>query len=265
MPNMNLRSYLGAARRAVLCSLYRRTVPLGSIGPIVSFTFDDFPRTAYSVGGAVLEAFGARGTYYVTPGLMNITDNLGEEFCADDLHSLMDKGHELGSQTFRHSSSRSVSLTEFREDVEKGRNALRELTGTDPMNFAYPFGHATLQTKKTLGPTLTSSRSNFPGLNGPQIDLNLLKANRLYGDIEGSRYAEELISKNVANKSWLIFYTHDIRPQPSLFGCTPALFESVVSCAARSGSRILTVQQALTEAGAQNGNTKGQVPCGVSA
>ena len=37
---MSIRSRLGEARRRVLCSLYRRTVPLGEHGPIVSFSFD---------------------------------------------------------------------------------------------------------------------------------------------------------------------------------------------------------------------------------
>jgi peptidoglycan/xylan/chitin deacetylase (PgdA/CDA1 family) len=245
--------------------LHRRTVPLGSIGPIVSFTFDDFPRTAYSVGGAILEQFGARGTYYVAPGLMNTSGELGEQCGVDDIHSLLEKGHELGSQTFSHSSSRAVSLAAFQADVEKGREALKELAGIDPPNFAYPYGHVTLRSKETLGPTLASSRSIFPGCNGPEVDLNLLKANRLYGDVEPSRSVEALIRQNAAQKSWLIFYTHDVRPNPSVYGCTPALFESAVSLAAHSGSRILTIQDVLTELGVQNGHPKGLVPSGVSA
>ena len=86
---MNLRSQLGDVRRKILSSLHRRTIALGSLGPIVSFTFDDFPRTAYSVGGAILEKFGARGTYYVAAGLMNTSGELGEQSHADDLHSLL--------------------------------------------------------------------------------------------------------------------------------------------------------------------------------
>lgn len=257
---MNLRSNLGAARRKILCSLYRRTVPLGRVGPVVSFTFDDFPRTAYSAGGAILEAFGARGTYYVAPGLMNVSGELGEQFHVDDLHSLLEKGHELGSQTFRHSSSRSVSLATFRDDVEKGRKALEKMTGVDPTNFAYPYGHATLRSKKDIGPSLTSSRSNFPGFNGPDVDLNLLKANRLYGDVDRSTAAQELILENVDRKGWLIFYTHDVRIDASVYGCTPALFKSAVSFASRGGSRILTVQAVLAELGIRGEPHKEPVP-----
>jgi peptidoglycan/xylan/chitin deacetylase (PgdA/CDA1 family) len=255
---MSVRSGLGAARRRVLCSLYRRTVPLGNRGPIVSFTFDDFPRTAYSAGGPILEQFGARGTYYTAAGLMNTSNELGEQFCSEDLDSLLEKGHELASHTYSHISSRSVPCAIFCEDAEKGRKAIEEMTSVDASNFAYPFGHVTLQAKRALGPTLTSARSIVPGFNGPEVDLNLLRANSLYGDLDRATVAEELIRENVEKESWLIFYTHDVRPNPSAFGCTPELLEATVSSAVRSACRILTVGEALVEIGVQNGNPKGQ-------
>jgi peptidoglycan/xylan/chitin deacetylase (PgdA/CDA1 family) len=255
---VSIRSGLGFARRGLLGSLFRRTVPLGNRGPIVSFSFDDFPRTAYSVGGSILEQFGARGTFYAACGLMNTCSELGDQFCAEDLDSLLEKGHELASHTYSHISSRSVPCAEFCEDVEKGRKAIEEVTGAESSNFAYPFGHVTLRAKRALATSLTSARSIVPGFNGPEIDLNLLRANSLYGDLDNAKRVEELIAENIKRESWLIFYTHDVRPNPSPFGCTPALFEAAVSCAMHSGSHILTVQEALLEAGVQNGNPKGQ-------
>jgi peptidoglycan/xylan/chitin deacetylase (PgdA/CDA1 family) len=246
---MNPRQYLGSLRRRALCTLFRRSVPLGNRGPIVSFTFDDFPRTALSVGGSILEQFGARGTYYVTGGLMNASTELGELFEAEDLCTLVARGHELGTQTFHHSSCRKVSWGAFREDVKKGMKAVEHISGHNSTDFAYPYGHVTLRSKKILGPGLASSRSNIPGLNGPEVDLNLLRANRLYGDVDNCRAVEELISRNVKQKSWLIFYTHDVRRTPSHYGCTPELFERAVSLAVSSGSRILTVQKVLAEGG----------------
>jgi len=260
---VSVRSRLGAARRQVLGSLYRRTASLGNCGPIVSFTFDDFPRSACTAGGPILERFGARGTFYAAYGLMNTRNELGEQFRAQDLDSLLEKGHELASHTFSHISCCSVSCATFREDVEKGRKAIEEMAGS--ANFAYPFGHVTLQTKRALAMSLTSARSIVPGFNGPEIDLNLLRANSLYGDLNGARHAEELIAENSKRKTWLIFYTHDVQRTPSPFGCTPALLESVVSCAARSRCRVLTVREALTEAGVQNGNAKGHVHSYVPA
>jgi peptidoglycan/xylan/chitin deacetylase (PgdA/CDA1 family) len=244
---VSVRSGLGAVRRRMLCSLGRRTVPLGNRGPIISFTFDDFPRTAYTIGGSILEQSGARGTFYAAYGLMNTSNELGEQFCADDLHSLLGKGHELATHTYSHISCRSASCGAFCEDAERGRKAIEEVSGAPAGNFAYPFGHVNLRAKRVVGTRMASARGIFPGFNGPEIDLNLLQANALYGDLDGSSQAEHLILQNAKERGWLIFYTHDVRNGPSPYGCTPALFEFAVSVAARSGSRILTVQQALAE------------------
>jgi len=251
---VSVRSGLGEVRRRMLGALYRRDVPLGNHGPMVSFSFDDFPRSAYSAGGAILEQFGARGTYYTAMGLMNTTNELGDQFRSSDLDSLLEKGHELASHTFSHMSSRAVSSAEFRADVEKGKAAVEEVTGIAPQNFAYPFGHVTLRAKTSLETILTSARSVIPGFNGPDVDLNLLRANSLYGGIEAATRAEELILENKNRKTWLIFYTHDVRRNPSAYGCTPALLESAVSCAILAGCKILTVGEALLEIGVQNGN-----------
>lgn len=251
-------------RRHMLCALDRREVRLENRDPIVSFSFDDFPRSAYSVGGSILENFGARGTYYTACGLMNTCNELGDQFRMDDLDSLLDRGHELASHTYSHLSARSVSCEAFCQDVEKGRQAIEKVTGADSLNFAYPFGHVTLCAKQALGKQalgkqalgmrLASARGIFPGFNGPQADLNLLRANSLYGDLDGAGHVEELIVENCRRKSWLIFYTHDVRPNPSPYGCTPALLETAVSCAAQSGCRILTVREAMREAGIRSGS-----------
>jgi peptidoglycan/xylan/chitin deacetylase (PgdA/CDA1 family) len=247
---MTPRSALSALRRRTLCSLYARTVPWGNRGPVVSFSFDDFPRTAYVVGGAILKSLGVRGTYYAAAGLMNTANELGEQFCSEDIHSLLRDGHELACHTFSHISSRAVSSSKYGEDVDHGRKAMEVVAGVpDSGNFAYPFGHVTLMTKKTLGPRMNSSRSIFPGLNGPHVDLNLLRANSLYGDLDQFGKVQELILENEKRKGWLIFYSHDVRPKPSPYGCAPSLLESAAEFAIQRGCSILTVRGALTELG----------------
>jgi len=249
---MNPRSLLSAVRRRTLCSLYARTASWGNRGPVVSFSFDDFPRSAYLSGGAILKSLGVRGTYYTAPGLMGTSGELGDQFCSDDIHSMLEDGHELACHTFSHISSRDVSCSQYNDDVDRGRKAMEEVAGVaDSGNFAYPFGHVTLMTKKTLGPRMSSSRSIFPGVNGPDVDLNLLRSNRLYGDLDQFEKARQLILRNEEQKSWLIFYTHDVRSKPSPYGCTPSLLESTAAFALERGFRILTVQGVLGELGAR--------------
>jgi peptidoglycan/xylan/chitin deacetylase (PgdA/CDA1 family) len=180
---------------------------------------------------------------------MNSSNELGEQFRLEDALSLVARGHELASHTFGHVSCYAVSGAAFHAEVDHGRDALADLTGVQASSFAYPFGDVSLEIKKTLGPTVASSRGIFPGFNGPEIDLNLLKANRLQGDRKDLPQAEELISENVRRKSWLVFFTHDVRVLRSPWGCTPELLQSTAEFAVRSGSRVLTIQDALAEVG----------------
>jgi hypothetical protein len=94
---------------------------------------------------------------------------------------------------------------------------------------------------------MKSSRGTVPGFNGPEVDLNLLRANPLYGDADHSESAKKLILENIESRSWLIFYSHDVSKNPSPFGCTPALLEEAVSFAADRGSRIMTVAEVVSE------------------
>lgn len=243
---MSLRAQVVSLRRRLLSSAYSRLASPGSGGAIVSFTFDDFPRTALTVGGEILKTFGAQGTYYTSAGLMNTKNDLGEQFRREDLDTLLRDGHELASHTFSHVSCRSVSACEFGREVAKGRKALEELTGrTDSGNFAFPFGDVTLNAKKELGREMASCRSIWPGLNGPEVDLNLLRANSLYGGDEQESQVRQLILENERQGKWLIFYSHDVQPMPSKFGCTPGLLEFAVSTASEHGARILTIAEAV--------------------
>jgi hypothetical protein len=88
---------------------------------------------------------------------------------------------------------------------------------------------------------MSSSRGTIAGLNGAVVDLNLLRANHLYGDIDELDRAQDLISENTRQSSWLIFYSHDVAEQPSPYGCTPSLLEKTVRFAVEQGATILTV------------------------
>lgn len=243
-----MKAQLSAFRRRVLMAMSSRRVPISGCGPVVSFTFDDFPRTALTVGGHILKDHGSCGTYYTAIGLMDKVNHLGEQFTRKDLESLVRDGHELASHTFDHVSCRSVSSASFRENVEKGRRALSDLTGClDFGNFAFPFGDVTLQAKRTVGKDVASSRSIWGGLNETEVDLNLLRANSLYGSDEKAHQVGELIKENARRESWLIFYSHDVCATPSRYGCTPGLLEFAVSNALRSGARVSTVAEVVSE------------------
>lgn len=244
---MSLRSGLGVVRRRILTSFGSRMAPLVNEEPLVSFCFDDFPRTAYLSGGAILKRFGAQGTYYAAPGLMNSCSDLGEQFTQSDVESLIAEGHELGCHTFSHISCRKVSFERFDSDVQRGRQSLLKMTGRDPVDFAYPFGHVTLAAKTTIGSQMKSCRGIYGGVNRGSVDLNLLRANSLYGDRDQVSDYESILELGAKQNSWLIFYTHDVRESPSPFGCTPVLLEKIVSLAIAKGFHVAPVQQVVNK------------------
>jgi len=105
---------------------------------------------------------------------------------------------------------------------------------------------------------MLSCRSIFPGVNGPIVDLNLLRANRLYGD--ASAKSQKLIDENEERQGWLIFYSHDVGNEPSPYGCTSSLLESTVKYAVGRGCRVMSVQDVLIEIG-----VKEVQPCALEA
>jgi hypothetical protein len=53
-------SPLRAFQRYAVSAWNKRRVTLSNPEPIVSFTFDDFPRSALTIGGSIVESYGAR-------------------------------------------------------------------------------------------------------------------------------------------------------------------------------------------------------------
>jgi peptidoglycan/xylan/chitin deacetylase (PgdA/CDA1 family) len=233
-------------RQFVNRTLACRKVPSRFSRPIVSFTFDDFPRSAYNLGGTILNQFGIKGTYYVAMSLMGTRDVQGEHFHAEDLEHVVNHGHELGCHTFHHFSCSAHSPEECERSVQQNQEQLEEvLPGYKLRQFSFPFGHVSPTVKKAFGARFTSCRGIYSGINHEQIDLNLLLANRLYERIPMAQ-VEQLIEKNTAQRGWLVFYTHDIQDHPSPYGCNSQYFERAVQRAMDSGAEVLTISEAIS-------------------
>ena len=244
-----MRHLLGRIRWGAIMAIQRRNLPLSGSGPIVSFTFDDFPQSALHVGGAILKNYGVCGTFYAAMGLMDRFNGLGPQFCREDIQTLLRDGHELGSHTFDHLSCRSAPLGCFEADVLKGRQAVEQTTGRcRPHQFSYPFGHVTFRAKRRIGASVSSCRGIVPGINESPADLNLLRANSLYSWSFDLDAVDRLFQLTEQRRGWLIFYTHDISENPSKFGCRPNEFDAVVRLASRKQLQILPVGESILRA-----------------
>jgi len=222
-------------------------------GGVVSFTFDDFPRSAWLSGGAILEEFNARGTYYAAMGLAGTLGGLGPMFELDDLHAAHARGHEIACHTFSHRDCCSAAPADIAAEIERNATALAPLLGGGECdNFAYPFGGVSLAAKRALAGRFASCRGTGRGLNRGGVDLADLFSISIYArDFDRDRLCQ-LIDDAHAENGWLIFYTHDVAAEPSPFGCTPAQFRSIVAYAAENAS-VLPVREVLTGLGLTEG------------
>jgi peptidoglycan/xylan/chitin deacetylase (PgdA/CDA1 family) len=210
-------------------------------GGVVSFTFDDYPRSAWLEGDRILADHGARGTFYAASGLLGTGGTQGPVATPQDLRATHEAGHEIGCHTRSHLNCAQASTVALESEVRANAAALApHLDGRPLTSFAYPFGAVSPRAARLMRRRFSTARGIRPGINRGPIDTGELRANRIYDrDFDAGRL-RSLIEENQAIGGWLIFYTHDVREQPSDYGCRPSQLAAIVAHAAEH-SRILPV------------------------
>ena len=226
-------------------SLLQRPLPIDPPRGMVSFTFDDFPASAYRTGGAILRRHGVRGTYYAAFGLLGGESEGLAMMTAEDIAALLAEGHELGCHTLSHVSCRGLGRQQLARELDDNLAAFTELTGrTSWTSFSYPFGDITLTAKKLAGARFRTCRGRVGGLNHGTVDLAALRSDSLYARLDPPQRTHSQIAEAAARCGWLIFCTHDVSPTPSPYGSTPEQLEDAVAAAMAAGCEILTVAEA---------------------
>jgi peptidoglycan/xylan/chitin deacetylase (PgdA/CDA1 family) len=215
-------------------------------GGVVSFTFDDFPKSALDTGGMVLEKHGVRGTYYTAIALAETVGNLGRMFDRGDVDAAHRSGHEIACHTFRHLDCGRSRTRALLTDIDDNATAIEGLTGGYvPTNFAFPFGGISMSAKGALSRRFGSCRGIGAGVNAGTADFADLRANRIRECTDAGDTYRRLVDEARATDGWLIFYTHDVVDAPSPFGCTPDQLDRVVAYAAASCA-VLPVRDVVT-------------------
>jgi peptidoglycan/xylan/chitin deacetylase (PgdA/CDA1 family) len=219
--------------------------------PMVSFTFDDIPKSAATTGASILDAHDARGTFYISGGLIGAPSPNWTAADAQDIANLHSKGHEIGCHTYSHRRTCDLDAEALTEEIERNRRYLRLLDPSIKIeNFAYPFGYGSFVRKRQLKTAFQSCRSIVPGVNSGAVDMQFLRAMPLIdGGIDRGEI-ERAFDKAQTNNGWLIFYTHDVADKPSPYGCTPALMNHALEAASRRRIPVLNMAEALLCAGA---------------
>ena len=235
---------LDKVRRKVSRVVERRNARLSFDRPVVSFAFDDAPVSAVETGARILEDAGVRGTYYISSGLAGRDSPMGVYAGLDAVRRLADAGHEIGCHTFSHLDCGRSHPSVMDCDVGLNLDALAQ-QGLAPETFAYPYGEVSPAAKRALGSKYRALRTVRAGMIDGAADLNGLPAVGIEGP-RGEEKSLQWLGRAGAKKAWVILFTHDVRENPSDWGCTPGALKRLVKQALDDGFTVLTVKDALT-------------------
>lgn len=209
---------------------------------LISLSFDDCPRSVVDNALPLIEARGWNATIYAAMGLCGTTNHLGLHMSEQDIVAAHAAGHEIGDHTFTHIDGLKAGPEGVLNDIARNRAAFQSLGLPRAETFAYPYGEVTPSLKRRLKDEFALSRGIHSPLGGT-LDLGLAASARLYSDqIETTL---DLIKTSAREKRWLILFGHDVRDNPSDFGCTPAELFRIIDTIAYLGLDVLTVRDAL--------------------
>jgi peptidoglycan/xylan/chitin deacetylase (PgdA/CDA1 family) len=231
------------ARRALLAK-YARPTSFNWPGGVISFTFDDFPKSAFSAGDAVLSRYKVRATYYVAMGLAGTSGISGPMFEVHDVADVRRAGHEIACHTFTHPDCRAINRDQIALEIQQNAEAIAAAVGEHPVNFAYPYGSIDATAKGFLKEKFLSCRGVGRAINYQIIDLADLFAVPIFAHEFNADAIRRMIDFNAQVGGWLIFFTHDVTDAPSEYGCTPEQLDFAVSYAS-AHSRVLAIRDVM--------------------
>lgn len=218
--------------------------------PLVSFTFDDVPASAYTNGADILEQHGMRGTFYIATGILGDMDEHWRVIDRGQVQALYERGHEIGCHTFSHVGVDRLDARALDEECRKNREALHELcAGIEITNFCYPFGRVSLPRKRQLASRFDTCRGIYEGINAGIVDLALLRVIELYDRTLTREKLERVLRETRERNGWVIFYTHDVAEAPSWIGCSPGLLREAIAAVVAQDMQCLPIRDALTAFG----------------
>ena len=247
------KAFFSRVKRRILPLQAQRRVNFTLDKPIVSFSFDDCPRSVLENGIKPLEAEGWQSSIYIAAGLCNITNHLGLHMSEADVAALHKSGHEIGDHTYSHCDGSALPLEAVLADIDKNQAALNALGLPASETFAYPYGQATPALKRALEARFIGARGIDSRNHITSADLNQIGSNRLYRGGEFEALIGQITDLR-ARPAWITIFTHDVREKPSHYGCRPEQMRAVIQAVKKSGATVLTIADAIKYVEARHEN-----------
>ena len=207
---------------------------------LATLSFDDWPRSAWTVAGPVLASRGVRATYFTSGGFCGRRIGDLDYFTRDDLLAVREDGHEIACHTFTHADLSGLPARAIQAEFERNAAFLRDAVGEISVaSFAYPFGQVSLAAKRVVAARFASGRGIREAMNRGRVDLAQLSAFGLER-YRGSQDPGAWLRRAVEEGGWLHVFTHDVSPAPSPYGCAPDDLARFVDAALEAGLRFVT-------------------------
>ncbi|MHB8284893.1 MAG: polysaccharide deacetylase family protein [Caulobacteraceae bacterium] len=240
-PDMSLK---GKLRRRFVRLQHRRPARGRLTRTMVSFAFDDAPASALTVGGAILESFGKRGTYFISAGLSGTSGHMGPYGTQAQVMAAADAGHEIACHTYSHLDCAQASGEVVAQDIARNSATLMAWGAPEPTTFAYPFGDVAPAAKAAAGQRFALSRALHRGVINTGSDLNQAPAIGIEGE-GGERLGLRWLQKAHDQLGWVILFTHGVEADHTPFGATAAGFERLVGEAVARDYDIVTIAEGV--------------------
>jgi len=238
--------FLSKAQFLIAAHVFRNELPLQRETGVVSFCFDDAPRSSCVVGRQILESMDCHGTWYIAGGL---TDRMEQgRLChsVSDVQDLANSGHHIGCHTFSHKRCATLTGDEMEDELKRNADFFESIglpsTGLD---FSFPLGSFDIASKRIAARYFRSSRIIGGGIQVGSADMNALKSLSLYQHSMSPERTTVLMKEVALRRGWLMLYTHDIEDSPSRWGCTSGLLTFAVQAALDVGCKVMSVDEAI--------------------
>lgn len=173
--------------------------------PVVSITFDDGWRGAYSQAVPVLNTYGYKGTFYINPSIIETPHFMS----AADLTALSKSGHEIAAHGYSHADMTMMSQDALNNQLRQGQTYLTD-AGFSANNFATPYGKSDAEVEWFAKKYFATLRGADAGINTKQninpYDLKVLLINK---DTSQETLKEQLQQTKQTN-GWLILVYHNV-------------------------------------------------------
>ncbi len=189
----------------------------------LSLTFDDARLSQIDTGIPLLDKYGVKATFYISPGSMLKR--------SDKWKMAVLNGHDIGNHSVYHPCSgnfawsrdkalEEYSLQKMRTELDSASRFINEFLGVNPVSFAYPCGQTFIGRGagvQSYVPLIASMFESGRGwLNEAPNDPEFCDLSQLNGtELDGKSFDQvlKLIETAKANGQWLVLAGHEMNEE----------------------------------------------------